>query len=117
MRNGAAKPTRPAARATSTRRRSPEVRDQITTWRDALARQIKEHPVRSVAFALGAGYVLGGGLFSQLTARIASAAVRIGLRLAVVPFMTQSIVAVGETILARGEQRDPNFKETDHEAK
>jgi len=62
--------------------------------------------------ALGAGYVLGGGLFSPLTARIVGAATRIGLRMALVPFMTQSIVAVGESIFAGDKQRDPNSKET-----
>ena len=109
---GAARPTRPAARATTTRERPPELGDQIASWSEALAHQTKEHPVRSVALALGAGYVLGGGLFSPLSARIAGAAARIGLRVAFVPFMTQSIVAIGETILARGEQRDPNSQET-----
>lgn len=112
MRNGTARPARPPARATAAGKRATELPDQIASWSEALARQTKEHPVRSVAFALGAGYVLGGGLFSPLTARLAGAAARIGLRLALVPFMTQSIVAVGESIVARGEQRDPTSKET-----
>jgi hypothetical protein len=112
MRNGAAKPARPPARATAAGKRAPELADPIASWSDALAHQTKEHPVRSVALALGAGYLLGGGLFSPLTARVAGAAARIGLRMALVPFMTQSIVAVGESILARGEQRDPTSEET-----
>jgi hypothetical protein len=101
MHNGAARPKSVAPPATT-----------IESWSDALARQTEEHPFRSVAVALGAGYVLGGGLFSPLTARVAGAAVRIGLRLAIVPFVTQSLVAAGETILAEDDPRHPTSKET-----
>jgi hypothetical protein len=110
MRNGSAKPSRPPARANG--KRPPERRGQVGAWSDSLSRQTKEHPVRSVAFALGAGYVLGGGLFSPLTARIVGAAVRLGLRLAFVPLLTQSIVALGETVLDIPLPRRP-----DHEAR
>ncbi len=112
MRNGSAKPSRPRARAIPNGKRPPERRGQVGAWSDSLSRQTKEHPVRSVAFALGAGYVLGGGLFSPLTARIVGAAVRIGLRMAFLPFVTQSVVAAGETFLARGDQIHPNSEET-----
>jgi hypothetical protein len=110
MRNGTARPSRPPARSNG--KRPPERRSQVGVWSDSLSRQTKEHPVRSVAFALGAGYVLGGGLFSPLTARIVGAAVRIGLRLAFVPLVTQSIVSLGETVLDIPLPRRP-----DHEAR
>jgi hypothetical protein len=48
-----------------------------------------------MAIALGAGYLLGGGLFSRFTARLAGAGMRVGLRLAVVPVVTQSILDLG----------------------
>ena len=63
---------------------------------DKLVRQTREHPGRSVAMAVGVGYVLGGGLFSRLTARIVGAGIRIGLRTALLPFVTESLVALGQ---------------------
>lgn len=52
-----------------------------------IARQIHEHPYRTLAVAAGVGYVLGGGLFTPLT----GALVRIGARAALLP-MVQSTV-------------------------
>jgi hypothetical protein len=46
--------------------------------------------------AVGVGYVLGGGLFSRLTARIVGTAIRIGLRTAVLPFVTEGLLALGQ---------------------
>lgn len=83
-------------------RRSSDVRQRIDAWAETIRQQAREHPGRSVALALGAGYVLGGGLFSVLTARLAGAAVRIGLRVAVVPLVTDSIAALGEGLLGQG---------------
>jgi hypothetical protein len=83
-------------------KRSSEARQRIGTWRDRLVRQTKEHPGRMVAAALGAGFVLGGGLFSRITARIVGNGLRIGLRMAVVPFVTQSLLALGGGALMQG---------------
>jgi len=63
---------------------------------DKLVRQTREHPGRSVAMAVGVGYVLGGGLFSRLTARIVGTGIRIGLRTALLPFVTESLLALGQ---------------------
>ena len=46
-----------------------------------LDEQVHEHPMRSVGLALGVGYVLGGGLFSGLTARLLGLGVTVGLRM------------------------------------
>jgi hypothetical protein len=46
--------------------------------------------------AVGVGYVLGGGLFSRLTARIVGTAVRIGLRTAVLPFVMEGLLLFGQ---------------------
>jgi hypothetical protein len=35
-----------------------------------VSRMVQEHPFRAVCIAAGVGYVLGGGLFSPLTARL-----------------------------------------------
>jgi len=46
--------------------------------------------------AVGVGYVLGGGLFSRLTARIVGTALRIGLRTAVLPFVTEGLLLLSQ---------------------
>jgi hypothetical protein len=46
--------------------------------------------------ALGVGYVLGGGLFSRLTARLVGTGIRIGLRTALLPFVTEGLVVLGQ---------------------
>jgi hypothetical protein len=92
-------------------RRSSEARERLGTWTETLARQTREHPVRSVAVALGVGFLLGGGLFSRLTFRIVSAGARIGLRMAVVPLMAQGLVALEEGLLS---PRPPAVEVGDH---
>jgi hypothetical protein len=86
--------------------RSSQARKQIAVWKSSLAWQAKHHPVRTVAIALGAGYLLGGGLFSRLTGRIIATGVRVGLRLALVPFVTQSLTTLGEGLFASGDDGD-----------
>jgi hypothetical protein len=56
------------------------LRQRIDGWRDTLSEQIDEHPIRTVAIALGTGYLLAGGLFTRLTARLVGLGIRIGLR-------------------------------------
>jgi hypothetical protein len=57
----------------------PEARARLDSWRSAAARELDERPVRTLCLALGAGYLLGGGLFSRLTWRAARLALRFGL--------------------------------------
>ena len=91
--------------------RASEARERLGTWIDTLAEEVREHPIRTVAVALGVGFVLGGGLFSRLTARIVGTGVRIGLRMAVVPLMAQGLVALGDDLLA---PRPPAVEVGDH---
>jgi hypothetical protein len=51
--------------------------------------RVQRHPIGMVLGAIGVGYVLGGGLFSQTTARL----MRIGVRLALVPLIKSQIAA------------------------
>src|SRR5678815_1105279 len=82
---------------TTTEGPSPSaLRQRIDSWRDTLSEQINEHPVRTVAMALGAGYLLAGGLFTRLTARLVGLGIRIGLRVAGPSLVTQSVVAPRE---------------------
>jgi hypothetical protein len=50
----------------------------------------KAHPYGAVAAAIGLGYVLGGGLFTRLTARLLKAGVRVGADLATVPLLMKA---------------------------
>ena len=59
--------------------------------------RVKRNPYGTVAAAVGIGYVLGGGLFSPLTARIVGLGLRIGLRLAVLPLLKQEMAELVET--------------------
>ena len=69
---------------------------QPESFADKVVRQTREHPGRSVAMAVGVGYVLGGGLFSRLTARIVGTGIRVGLRTALLPFVTEGLLALGQ---------------------
>ena len=82
-------------------RRSAEARERLDAWTERLVRETRRHPIRTVAWALGAGFVLGGGLSSRLVARVVGAGLRIGLRMAAVPLMTQGLVALGDGLRAQ----------------
>ena len=88
------------------------LRQRIDGWRDTLSEQINEHPVRTVAIALGTGYLLAGGLFTRLTARLVMLGMRIGLRVGGPRLVTQSVVALrearprGRSIRLEVEQRE-----------
>jgi hypothetical protein len=64
--------------------------------------RVDRHPYGTLAAAVGIGYVLGGGLFSPLTARILGLGLRIGLRLAALPLIKDEIANIVDG-LATGE--------------
>ena len=70
-------------------RRASKTRRQAESLADKLVRQTREHPGRSVAMAVG-------GLFSRLTARIVGTGIRIGLRTALLPFVTEGLLVLGQ---------------------
>jgi hypothetical protein len=98
MGNGSRKPSPAtdllAKRASQTRKRDGSL-GLVASWADRLTRETREHPGRSVAMAVGVGYVLGGGLFSRLTARVLGTGIRIGLRTALLPFVTEGLLVLG----------------------
>jgi len=102
-------------------RRTSDARRRVDEWADVIRRQAKEHPGRSVALALGAGYVLGGGLFSALTARLVGAGARFALRVALVPMLTQSLAALGRDTRSSSDNSDDaphsRTKESSHDHK
>jgi hypothetical protein len=75
-------------------------RDSFSDLGDALdiKGRVDRHPYGTVAAALGIGYVLGGGLFTPLTARIVRLGVRIGMRLAVLPLVRQEVAQLVDAI-------------------
>ncbi len=92
-RSGAPKPK---PEITVVAKRVSQKRKQVESLPAQLLRQTREHPGRSVALAVGVGYLLGGGLFSRLTARILGTGIRIGLRTALLPFVTEGLVLRGQ---------------------
>lgn len=57
--------------------------------------RVQRNPYGTIAAAIGVGYLLGGGLFTPLTARI----VRLGMRLAAVPLVKDELLSMAESAL------------------
>jgi len=69
--------------------------------------RLKRNPYGMVAGALGMGFVLGGGLFTRITARIVGAGLRIGL-MAALPILEKQIARA-----LTGPKLNAEEKETD----
>jgi ElaB/YqjD/DUF883 family membrane-anchored ribosome-binding protein len=67
--------------------------------------RVEEHPWRMLGLAVGAGYILGGGLFTALTGRLLLGGLRIGMRVAALPLVREELLgALGSvTDSGRGE--------------
>jgi hypothetical protein len=57
--------------------------------------RVDRNPYGMIAAALGVGYVLGGGLFTPLTGRI----LKLGVRLAMLPFVKDELLGMAESAL------------------
>lgn len=57
--------------------------------------RVDRNPYGMVLAAVGVGYVLGGGLFTPLTARI----LKLGVRLAALPFVKDELISMAESAL------------------
>jgi hypothetical protein len=69
-----------------------DVRDLIPRGvQSRILAEIRQRPARSIAIALGAGYLAGGGIGTILTARLLAMGARIALRLAVVPLLADGV--------------------------
>lgn len=68
--------------------------------------RVRRHPYGTLAAAVGVGYVLGGGLFSPLTARLLGLGLRIGMRLAVLPFITDELSGLVESMGSGAESEE-----------
>lgn len=58
--------------------------------------RVRRNPYGSMAAAVGIGYVLGGGIFTPLTARIVGLGLRLGMRLALLPLLKQELFDLAE---------------------
>lgn len=57
--------------------------------------RVERNPYGMIALAAGVGYILGGGLFTPLTAR----AIRFGMRLAALPLVKDELLGMAEAAL------------------
>jgi len=79
-----------------------EARRSVESFAEDLRTRVQEEPVKTLAMALGAGYIVGGGLFSALTGRLLYGGLRIGLRVAALPLVREELLGLIETISDRG---------------
>lgn len=56
-----------------------------------VAELVDQHPVATLATAVGLGYVLGGGLFTRFTSRAVAWGLRLGLQFAVLPALEREL--------------------------
>lgn len=71
-----------------------DTRSMVTQLNDSLdlKGRVERHPYGTLLAALGVGYVLGGGLFTPLTASL----LRLGVRLAALPFVKDELLSMAE---------------------
>lgn len=82
----------------SAQRLVSESRDLVTDVAATLdlRGRLERHPYQTLLIAAGVGYVLGGGLFTSLTASL----LRTGLRVVALPVVKTQISALAEAALA-----------------
>ena len=79
-----------------------EAKASIGAAVDDVRERVQEQPVKTLALAVGAGYVVGGGLFTPLTGRLFYTGLRIALRLAALPLVREELMALVESFSDRG---------------
>ena len=67
--------------------------------------RVQRNPIAMVCVAAGVGYVLGGGLFSPTTSRL----LKIGVRLALVPFIKSQLSNMVENAASGQSSGTPGF--------
>jgi hypothetical protein len=82
-----------------------ELRNLASRFLDEIRREAEENPLRTVAIAAGAGFALGGGVFSSLTSRVLGMGLRVVLSAAALPAVLP-LAAGGIWTLIKGRQHD-----------
>lgn len=75
-------------------------RDSVGDLREALDLdgRVNRNPYGMIAAAVGVGYVLAGGIFSPLTGRILGFGLRLGLRVAAIPFIKDELLGMVQAV-------------------
>jgi hypothetical protein len=79
-----------------------DARESIETMLTDLRDKVEEHPWRALGLALGAGYIVGGGLFTALTGRLLFTGIKLGTRLAALPLVRDEVMGFIGTLADRG---------------
>ncbi len=82
-----------------------EARESFQTLTDDIRERVERNPWRAVGVALGAGYIVGGGLFSPFTGRLLWGGIRIGLRLAALPVVRDEVFGLFDAF-SKGGRND-----------
>jgi hypothetical protein len=64
--------------------------------------RVNRNPYAMIAAAAGSGYVIGGGVFSPVTARLVGLGLRLGLRLAAIPVIQHELLGFAEVASTGG---------------
>lgn len=76
--------------------------------------RVDRNPYSMMAAAAGSGYVLGGGLFSPLTARIVALGLHLGVRLAAIPLIQHELLGFAQSAsMGGGGSRAQNYSAQD----
>ncbi|HEY0710939.1 MAG TPA: hypothetical protein VGG33_29320 [Polyangia bacterium] len=73
---------------------------------DRLKEEAVAHPFRTAGWAAGAGFVLGGGIFTPLTGRTVKASLQLALRLAILPALTRGVAQIGSRLLENSQRAE-----------
>lgn len=68
-------------------------------WLRILERETSEHPLRTAGLAVGAGFVLGGGLLTPFMGRVLSVGLRLAMRVAIVPALSRGLGELGGQLM------------------
>jgi hypothetical protein len=90
MRKAAAKKAR-ASEAPDRDGDLSDLAERPREWLRILERETSEHPLRTAGLAVGAGFVLGGGLLTPLMGRLLSVGLRLAMRAAIVPALSRGL--------------------------
>lgn len=80
------------------------------TWQDVrsyVTRELEENPLRTALLTVGAGYVLGGGLFSALTGRLVGTSARLALRAVSLPVILRGGMELGSQLFSADRDTSP----------
>jgi ElaB/YqjD/DUF883 family membrane-anchored ribosome-binding protein len=79
-----------------------EARQSMSEAAADLNERVQQHPWRMLGLAVGAGYILGGGLFSALTGRLLMGGLRIGVRVAALPLVREELMGALSSFTENG---------------